>query len=179
MKALRRSFLPVVTLLGTCLVVSGCGGSSDSPSGPSGSAPAAQPTPVPQANIIVNIDNPAWGPSLVGGFNFAFAFDIRIRETNGVSANLQVLRADFFSGGNGTGSRLERQQVPGRQLTNLPANGTLTDNLVARFNAGNAHSVVITVRFNDARGNLLETTHTFNCCSPYAPGGLARIAKSS
>jgi len=168
----RPSRVAAVLLVAGAILLPSCGGGGSSPTGPT-----AQPTPTPgptKANITVGISNTQWGPSLVSGFSWACGFDIRIRESAGLAANLNYVRADFFSGTNGTGAQLERRQLPGRNLNQLPANGTLADSLVARFNAGNARSVVLSVRFTDVRGNVLETTYPYNCCTPWIAGGLAR-----
>ena len=162
---MRRSHclkLTGVMAIAASLGLAGCGGNDPIP----GPDPLTTPTPPTKANIVVTVTNTRWAVSAADGFNYAFGFDIAIQETAGVGATLNYVRADFYSGGNGSGQRLERHQVPGRSLNRLTAKGTLHDSFVARFNAGAASSVVISVSFTDDSGNVLQTTHEYNCCSP-------------
>jgi hypothetical protein len=169
MRRSRCLKLTGVMAIAASLGLAGCGGDPIVP----GPDPVITPTPPTKANIVVTVTNTRWAMSAASGFRYAFGFDMAIRETAGVGANLNLIRADFYQGGNGTGRRLERHQIPGRSLNRLAANGSLRDSFVTRLNAGDSRSVVITVSFTDDHGNAVETTREYNCCDPWV-GPLAR-----
>jgi hypothetical protein len=100
----------------------------------------------------------------MSGFTYSIQFTIAIRETAGLGVKGNFLRADFYSGANGTGTLVERQEVGGNILGRLAGGATETENLVVGFNAGATSSVVLTFNATDDRGNVLESRQTFNCC---------------
>lgn len=134
-----------------------CGGGNDggTPSGPSGPN---------QAQVTVTYTNFGWFVGGRPGFTYSVQFTITIRETAGLSAKGNFLRADFYNSANGTGAIVERQEVGGNILGTLAASSTETENLAVGFNSGAAASVVLTFNATDARGNVLENRQTFNCC---------------
>jgi hypothetical protein len=136
-----------------------CGGSSNSPT-----TPTTQPPGPSQANITVTYSNIAWQAGGVPGKTYAFAFTLTAKETAGLSAKGNFIRADFYDGGNGTGTNVERAEIGGDTLGTLAANGSESLPLLAGFNAGSAASVIMTTNFTDAKGNVLENKQTFNCC---------------
>jgi hypothetical protein len=165
MRVKTRGFLPARVgsariALAVLLAVpfAACGGG--------GTGPTPTPTPVgpSQAIITVSYSNVGWFAGGVAGKQFTFGFTIAIRETAGLSAKGNFLRADFYNGANGTGTQVERQEVGGDILGTLAANGSESLPLLIGFNAGSSASVIMTTNFTDSKGNVLENRQTFNCC---------------
>jgi len=151
-RAAPRS-MAVVAALSLVLSVTACGGSTSSPT-PVNTGPS-------RATITATFSNAVWGLSPRVGFNYRLAFDLTIRESAGLSAKLNFLRADFRDG---NGNNIERQEAGSNVLSTLAASGTLTDRILVDFNDGRASSALITINFTDAKGNVLEVQVTITCC---------------
>ena len=117
-----------------------------------------------QASITVSYASPVWEAGGVSGLTYDFGFTLTLRESAGLGAKGNFLRADFYSGANGTGTLVERQEVGGNVLGRLAANGTESLPLRVGFNAGSTSSVIMTFNFTDDKGNTLQNQQTFNCC---------------
>jgi hypothetical protein len=136
----------------------GCGGG-----GGGGSTPT-QPSGPTQAQVTVSYTNVGWYAGLVSGFNYAIQLTITIRETAGVGIKGNFLRAELYSGANGTGTHLGTREAGGNVLGHLAGGGTETETLAIGFNAGDTASIVMTLNVTDDRGNVLTNSQTFNCC---------------
>lgn len=152
-RAAKRS-MAVVAALSLLLSLTACGGSTSSPSPVVNTGPS-------RATITATFSNAVWSLSPRAGFNFRLAFDLTIRESAGLSAKLNFLRADFRDG---NGNNIERQEAGSNVLATLAASGTLTDRILVDFNDGRASSALVTINFTDAKGNVLEVQVTIICC---------------
>ncbi len=144
----------VAALLVLPFVACGGGGSSSTPT---------QPTGPTQAQVTVSYTNVDWTATMPG-FNYAIQFTITIRETAGVGIKGNYLRATLYDGANGTGSQLGVREVGGNILGHMAGGGSETETLVVGINAGATASIVMKLNVTDDRGNVLENSQTLNCC---------------
>lgn len=150
-----RAVLAALLVVPVVACGGGGGGSSSSPAAPSGPS---------QAQLTVSYANVGWFAGGRPGYTYSVQFTITLRETAGVGVKGNFLRADFYSGSNGTGALVERQEVGGNILGRLAGGASESENLAVGFNAGATSSVVLTFNATDDRGNTLENRQTFNCC---------------
>src|SRR6185295_11453635 len=93
--------MAVVAALSLVLSLTACGGSNSSPTPVVNTGPS-------RASITATFSNAVWSLSPRGVFNYRLAFDLTIRESAGLSAKLNFLRADFRDT---NGNNIERQEA--------------------------------------------------------------------
>lgn len=100
------------------------------------------------------------------GFSYTAVFTCTIRETAGVGAAANYVRAQFT---NSAGAEIERQEISSADLiaqlgTNRVGPGTtFTGNFRFDFNSGsNNMGGVLTFNFTDDRLNVLSATFSFS-----------------
>ncbi|MBI3931981.1 MAG: hypothetical protein HY317_01075 [Acidobacteria bacterium] len=149
----RSTFAALLALgIAASLAACGGGGGNDILTNPP-PPPPTQPSQPSRANVAMSIANPSLRLSPRGGFNYRLEFDVTVRESAGVGATLNFMRADFLDAG---GAFLERQEAGSNVLNRLQANGTLAGHAEVDFNTGRVSVAVITLGYRDDRGNSGE-----------------------
>jgi hypothetical protein len=150
LKNVLRAGLAPALAAGLAVGLVACGGDMPGPT----PLPAPTPTPAPRkASVAMSLANATVGVSPRAGFRYRLEFDVTVRESAGVGADLNFLRVDFLDA---NGGLLERQEAGANRLSRLPAGGTLADHAVVDFNTGGVAVALVSLNLTDDGGNTQE-----------------------
>ncbi len=152
----------LLAVIGFAMVAAGCGGGS--PTAPT-APPAAAATPtVARAVLSVTQNGTAQlclSPTTT--FTYRLRVPIQVRETAGLSANINFIRLDLLSA---AGVSLERREIGANTIiagigTNIVGPGA-TNNWAFSidFNNSDFSSARFLFNFGDAKGNSIDVTLT-------------------